>query len=334
MEYRSFGKTDLKVSEIGFGCQSLGGGLYYKDDSESIMTLQQAFGSGINFYDTSDHYSQGMSERLIGRAFKDRRDRVILSSKAGTLYYSIGNLALRMRPLLRPMSYLLHPMKISLHLMRASQKGSDFSAEYLTKAVHGSLRRLQTDYLDLFQLHKPPSSILEEGDFCETLEKLKDQGKIRYYGVSCATVDDALICLKHPGISSVQVGISLLDQEAITKLLPVAREKTLVVIARNPRAQGHLTNTLSDIMAETYARNQREFEDRKNRAKQFQFLIKENRTLAQAALQFILQLHGVSVVIPRSVNREQLEENLGALTAPPLTKEELLKIESMSRDTA
>lgn len=323
MNYRSFGKTDLKVSEIRFGCQSLGGGLYYRDDSESIMTLQQAFGSGINFYDTSDHYSQGMSERLIGRAFKDRRDRVILSSKAGTLYSSIGSLALRMRPLLRPMSYLLHPMKISLHLMRASQKDSDFSAEYLTKAVHGSLRRLQTDYLDLFQLHKPSSSILERGDFCETLEKLKDQGKIRYYGVSCATVDDALICLKHPGISSLQVGISPLDQEAITKLLPVAQEKKLAVIARNPRAQGHLTNTLSDIMAETYARNQREFEDRKNRAKKFQFLIKENRTLAQAALRFVLQLHGVSVVIPRAINRKQLEENLGALTAPSLTKEEL-----------
>jgi aryl-alcohol dehydrogenase-like predicted oxidoreductase len=329
MEYRSFGKTDLKVSEIGFGCQSLGGGLYYRDDSESIMTLKQAFDSGINFYDTSDHYSQGISERLIGRAFKDRRNRVILSSKAGTLYSSIGSLTLRMRPLLRPMSYLLRPMKISLHLMRASQKSSDFSAEYLTKAVHESLRRLQTDYLDLFQLHKPPSSILERGDFCETLEKLKDQGKIRYYGVSCARMDDSLICLKHSGISSIQVGISLLDQEAITKLLPVSQEKKLAIIARNPRAQGHLTNNLSDITAETYAKNQREYEDRKNRARKFQFLIKKNRTLAQAALQFVLQLDGVSVVIPRAINREQLEENLGALTAPPLTKEELERIFSI-----
>lgn len=323
MEYRSFGKTHLKVSEIGFGCQSLGGGLYYRDDLESIKTLHQALDSGVNFYDTSDHYSQGASEILIGRAFKGKRDKVFIATKAGTRYSPIGSLALRMRPFLRPMSHVLRPMKISLHLMRASQKHSDFSAEYLTKGVGRSLKRLQTDYLDLFQLHKPPSSILEKGDFCETLEKLKDQGKIRYYGVSCATVEDALICLKYPGISSVQVGISLLDQEAITKLLPIAKEKKLAVIARNPRAQGHLTNTLSDIMAETYARNQREFEERKNKAKQFQFLVKENRTLAQAALQFVLQLHGVSVVIPRAVNREQLEENLGALTGPPLTEVEL-----------
>jgi aryl-alcohol dehydrogenase-like predicted oxidoreductase len=167
---------------------------------------------------------------------------------------------------------------------------------------------------------------LEKGDFCETLERLKDQGKIRYYGVSCATVDDALICLKYPGISSVQVGISLLDQEAITKLLPLAKEEKLAVIARNPRAQGHLTDSLSDIMSETYARNQTEFEDRKNRAKKFRFLVKENRTLAQAALQFVLQLEGVSVAIPRAINREQLEESLGVISSPPLTKEELAKI--------
>ena len=330
MNYRSFSKTDLKVSELGLGCQSLGGGLYYRDDQESIKTLYRAFDSGVNFYDTSDHYSQGASENLIGRAFKGRRGRVIIATKAGTLYSPLGSLALRMRPMLRPISRFLHSMKISLHLMRASQKHSDFSPEYLTKAVYGSLKRLQTDYLDLFQLQKPPSSILEKGEFCETLEKLKDQGKIRYYGVSCATADDALICLKHPGISSVQVGISLLDQEAITKLLHLAKEKGVAVIVRNPRAQGHLTSALSDIMAETYAENQKEVENRINKAKKFQFLINRNRSLAQAALQFVLQLDGVSAVIPRAINREQLGENLGALTSPPLTREELTKIYSMS----
>lgn len=330
MNYRLFGKTDLKVSELGLGCQSLGGGLYYRDDQESIRTLHQALDSGINFYDTSDHYSQGASERLIGRAFKGRRGRVIIATKAGTLYSSIGSLALRMRPLLRPMSRFLHSMKISLHLMRASQKHSDFSAEYLTKAVHESLKRLQTDYLDLFQLHKPPSSILEKGDFCETLEKLKAQGKIRYYGVSCATVHDALICLKYPGIYSVQVTINLLDKEAIKKVLLHAQENKVAVIVRNPRAQGHLTSALSDIMAETYAENQKEVEDRINRAKKFQFLINKNRTLAQAALQFVLKLEGVSTVLPRVINRQQLEENLGSLNAPPLTEEELMKIYSMN----
>jgi len=326
MNYRSFGKTDLKVSEIGLGCQSLGGGLYYRDDRESIKMLHQALDSGINFYDTSDHYSQGTSERLLGQAFKGKRDRVILSTKAGTSYSSLGGLALKLRPLLYPLGRLVRPFKIYFHRMRATQKHSDFSAKYLRQAVEASLKRLQTDYLDLFQLHKPPSFALERGDFCEVLEKLKAEGKIRYYGVACSInnmIPDTLLCLKHPGISSIQITLSLLDQEAIEKVLPMAREKEVAVIARNPRAQGHLTNELQDIMGETYARNKREVEEKIKRAKSFHFLIKENRSIAQAAIRFILQLKGVSVVIPRAVNREQLKENLGALAAAPLTNEEI-----------
>ena len=326
MDYRTFGHTDLKVSKIGLGCQSLGGGLYYKDDQESIKTLLQAFDSGINFYDVSDHHSQGASERLLGQAFKGRRDRVIITSKAGLLFSAFGSFALRARPLLRPVSGFLRPMKGSLHFMRASQLRYDYSAKYLTQAVERSLQRLQTDYLDLFQLYKPSSSILEKGDFCETLENLKAQGKIRYYGVACLTVDDALICLKHPGISSVQVAISLIDQEAMTKLLPLAKEKKVAVIARHPRAIGLFTKTQSDIMGDTSAYSRTEFEERKKRAKAFRFLIKQDRTMAQAAIQFVLQLQGISVVLPRAVQREELKENLGALDAPPLTDEELARI--------
>jgi len=328
MNYRSFGKTDLKVSEIGLGCASLGGGLYYKDDRESINTLLQAFDSGINLYDTADSYGLGKSQMLIGQAFRSKRDRVIIASKIGFFYSNLGRLALRMRPLLRPVSRFLSPMKDSLHRMRASQKHYDFSPNYLIKAVDGSLKRFQSDYLDLFQLYNPPTSILEKGDFCETLESLKTQGKIRYYGVACVTVDDALICLRHPGISSVQVDISLLDQEAIKKLLPIAQEKKLAVIARHPRAMGLLTNTHSDIMGDVSLYAQGELKSKRKKAEAFRFLIKTNRTLAQAAIQFLLQLEGVSVAIPRAVDREQLEENLGALTAPPLTTEELSKIYS------
>jgi aryl-alcohol dehydrogenase-like predicted oxidoreductase len=286
MNYRSFGKTDLKVSELGLGCQSLGGGLYYRDDRESIRTLHQAFDSGINFYDASDHHSQGASERLLGRAFKDRRDRVIITSKAGLLYSSLGSLALQMRPLLRPVSGFLRSMKSSLHFIRASQLRYDYSPQYLTQAIERSLKRLQTDYLDLFPLYKPSSSIIEKGDFCETLEKLKDRGEIRYYGVACLTVDDALLCLKHPGISSVQVAISLIDQEAITKLLPLVQEKKVALIARHPRAIGFFTEGQSDIMGDASAYSRSEYEDRKKRAKAFLFLIKEGCTMAQAAIQF------------------------------------------------
>ncbi len=329
MEYRRIGKTDLMVSEIGFGCQSIGGGFYYKNNNESIRTLLEAFDSGVNFFDTSDHYSQGESEKLIGKAFKDKRDKVILGTKAGTSYSTTANLILKLRPLGRPISKYLRSMKIYFHLLRMEQKHSDFSAGYLIKAVEKSLRRLQTDYIDLFQLHKPSKLILEKGEFIETLEKLQRQGKIRYYGISCAENEDAFICFKYPGIESVQVTINLLDKKFAKEILDYASEKRVGIIARNPRAQGHLTNELSDIMAETYAQNNKEFEEKKERAKQFRFLVKPNQTLAQAALRFVLSLNGVSTVIPRAVNRRQLKEIIGALSSPQLSDEELEKIYSM-----
>jgi len=326
MDYRTFGHTALKVSEIGLGCQSIGGGLYHKDDQEALKTVDRAFDSGVNFFDTADHYSQGNSERLLGRAFKGKRDRVIIATKAGMVYSSAGSLALSMRPLLRPVRWLLQPMKIPFHLMRASQKRHVFSEAYLTEALHTSLKRLQTDYIDLFQLHKPDSDLIDKGDVLKTLEKLNAQGKIRHYGISCATVDDALLCLRHPEIASVQVTVNLLEQGAITKFLPIAKEKNVAVIIRNPRAQGHLTDYLGDITGETYARNQAEFREKQDRARRFLFLVREGRTLAQAAIQFALGLEGISTVIPRAVNRQQLEENLGALVSPLLTAEEVGRI--------
>lgn len=331
MNYKLFGKTDLRASEIGLCCASLGGGLYYKDDRESVMTLLQAFDSGINFFEVSDSWGRGDSERLIGRAFKGKRDQIIIVGRVGIVFSTLGNLALQVRPLLRPVSRVLRPMNRQLYMMRTSQKRKDFSAKHIMKTIHESLKRLQTDYLDLYQLYRPPSSVLKSGDFCETLESLKAQGKLRYYGVVCDAVEDALICLSHPGLSSVQVDISLLDQGAITKLLPLVKEKKLAVIAGHPRAMGLLTNTQSDIMGDTSSYNQIELENRINRAQALRFLIKENRTLAQAALQFALRFDEVSVVLPRAVNHKELAENVGVLTAPPLTDEELIKINSLEQ---
>ena len=165
MKYKNFGNTDLKVSELGLGCQSLGGGLYHRDDKESIKILHKAFEYGINFYDVSDHHSLGMSEKLLGRAFKDRRDRVIITSKAGLMYSQAGSFILKVRSLARPVSGFLRPFKSSLHYFRALQLRFNYSEEYITQAVEKSLIRLQTDYLDLFQLYKPSASIIENGEF-------------------------------------------------------------------------------------------------------------------------------------------------------------------------
>lgn len=331
MNYRKLGKTDLIISEIGFGCQSIAGGLYYKNNSESIKTLLEAFDSGVNFFDTSDHYSQGESEKLIAKAFKSKRNKIIIGTKAGTLYPPITHYILKLRPLIRPVSKYIRSMKIPLHLMRARQKRSDFSSKYLFLAVEKSLKRLRTDYIDLFQLHKPSKETLENGEFIETLEKLKEQGKVRYYGISCMENEDAFICLNYPEISSIQITFNLLFEERVKEILKNTQGKGVGVIARNPRAQGHLTNELSDIMAETYAKDMQEFENKKERAKSFNFLVNSKRTLAQAALQYVLSHEGVSTAIPRSLNRNQLKGNLGTLNSPKLSETELEKIYSIEK---
>ncbi len=330
MKYKNFGITDLKVSELGLGCQSLGGGLYYKDYNESIKVLHKAFDKGINFYDVSGHHSLGQSEILIGKAFKDRRDKVIITSKAGLMYTPTGFFILRLRALARPFSSLLHSVKSHLHYLRASQLRFNYSGEYITKAVEKSLARLQTDYLDLFQLYKPSPDVIKRGEFIETLEKLKIQGKIRYYGITCLTVDDAVLCLKFNNISSLQIAISLIDQEAIKKLIPFVIERNLGLIARHPRAIGLFTKNRDDIMGDSSAFSRDEFEKRKNKARKFQFLVKENRTIAQAAIQFVRQLNGISVVLPRAVNQEEIDENINSLEAPPLTDDEIKQIYSMA----
>src|SRR5688572_9095915 len=121
MQFKKFGQTDLTVSELGLGCQSLGGGLYHRDDQESIRTLLAAVDAGINFFDVSDHHSLGVTESLLGRAFKGLRDRVVITTKAGYTYAPVTRFALQVRGALRPLSGMLKPMKRSLHSARLSQ---------------------------------------------------------------------------------------------------------------------------------------------------------------------------------------------------------------------
>ena len=328
MNYRGFGNTNLKVSEIGMGCSRFGGMIDQKDTKEIVNTLLQAFDRGINFYDTADMYGNGESETLIGRTFKDKRDRVIIASKAGYCLSSTGSFATKikplLKPLLRPLIRWFRPMKKSLLQARSTQLYQNFSAPYLTQAIEASLRRLQTDYLDIFQLHDPPASLLESGDIIETLENLKSQGKIRYYGVGCRTVEDALICLKHPGFSSLQVEINLLHQEAITRLLPLAKKSNVAIIARQPFASGLIVKPLIDTKSTQYSFTEPEMQNKLNTIEKYQLLSnKGSRTITQVALQFVLKFDSVSVVVAGMSNRKQLEENISALTAPPFTEDEL-----------
>ncbi len=158
-----------------------------------------------------------------------------------------------------------------------------------------SLERLATDYIDLYQLHDPPEDVLRRGEVYETLEKLKSEGKIRSYGVA------------------------------------LARERHLAILARIPFAQGLLTNSGKETKADYLERDSKALRLRKERAQRFHFLVMEHRTMAQAALQFVLGLEGVTAAILGVSSRKHLRENLGALTAPPLTPKEQAQISQIAK---
>src|SRR3990167_1174352 len=297
MIYKILGNTNLKVSVIGMGCSGIGKSLHHRNDDESQKTLYEAFESGINFFDTAPNYSNGGSEKLIAKALKNNRDKIIIASKTGITFTTVGKIAKSVKPFLNPIKTILSPLKKNLPNLYRSQRLNDFSKESIIKTVEGSLKRLQTDYINLLLLHHPTNQILESGAFYEPCELLKSQGKIRFYGVSCDSIEHAQISLKLSGVSAIQIELNILDQEAITKVLPIAFKYKIGIIARLPLAKGLLTDQSSNTKAERWAYDWELFEERKNKAEMFKFLVKENRTMAQSALKFLLQLNEVSVTL-------------------------------------
>ena len=329
MKYRRFGSTDLLCSEIGLGCQSIGGGLF-NNNSSAEGILRKAFDGGINFFDSSDHYSMGRSEELLGKAFLRNRHKIVVATKIGTRYDAARALILGMRRFVSPFSNLLTPFRKRLHRYRAGGRGQDFSPSYVVKAVESSLRRLQTDYLDLLQLHKPPPSALTDEGLIGTLERLKQDGKVRHIGVAAATNSDAALSLGLPWVSSVQITFSLVEQGARDELsLDLPTEKA--VLARNPRGFGTLTDKGHDLTAEDYTYDDKEADRLRSMAKGFGFLVGPGRSLTMAAIKYVLQQPGITLALPRAVSPADLDEILAVSDAPDLTAEEISRAEDIWR---
>jgi aryl-alcohol dehydrogenase-like predicted oxidoreductase len=312
---RSFGRTNLNVSEFGLGCARIGG-LFSRDPTYFVDLLSAAFDAGINFFDTSDIYSQGESEKLLAQAFRHRRDQVVIASKGGYVLPSQRRIAARLKPFVRPAIRLLG---LSRHQLPGAVRGAlaqDFSPAYLRRAVEASLRRLGTDYLDLYQLHSPPTDVVEPGEWLQALETLKQQGKIRYYGVSCDSVDAARASLRHAGVSSLQVSISLLERAALD-VLPLALERGVGVIARECLANGLLVKHVAPEDMRSYCQTDEEATAKSDQIARFRSAAADNDcTLTQLALQFVSGLEGVSVSLIGVSSTEQLNALLSSGLPP------------------
>lgn len=323
MVYRRLGSTDLTVSAIGLGGGRLGATLRAGTDNEVMRMLVEALDRGVTFYDTADSYGQGKSEQLIGSAFRSRRQQVVIATKTGYRLSAAAGVAARFKPLLRPFIGTIPGLRGLPTAVRSSQVSSDFSAAYISRAVEASLRRLQTDCIDLYQLHNPSPEVLRSGEVFAVLEQLRAQGKIRYYGVAYRSVDDAVASLPPAGVASLQVPVSLVNRAAVHRLLPFCLQHGVALVARQPLASGALVP-----MGGTPGRTGGVVENG-GAACDFQFLATTSRSLVQAAIQFVLSLQGVASVLVGTSTICHLRENLGALAAPPLSDADLSRIRDL-----
>jgi aryl-alcohol dehydrogenase-like predicted oxidoreductase len=296
------------ASEVGFGGWPIGGQMWGSvEDEDSLAALQRAFDLGINFYDTADVYGHGHSEELIGQAFASLRPNVLLATKVGFDFY------------------------------RGEPAKQNFDPVYIRSALEKSLVRLRTDYIDLYQLHNPPQKLLKDDAVWDTLTALRAEGKVRYFGVSARSVNDARAYLRAaegapPGRygDTLQVAYNLLDQEAAAKGIFVeAYRQDWGIISRLPLASGMLTGKYqaghywpaTDFRA---AWSRERVIETARRAEALRFLVKPPvETLAQAALAFVLSQEALSTVITGAKTAAHVKDNAAASEFAPLPEEHL-----------
>jgi aryl-alcohol dehydrogenase-like predicted oxidoreductase len=313
MDRRRFGNTDLSVSAIGLGCARIGG-IFQGEQAGYLNLLSAALDAGINFFDTSDMYSQGESETLLGKAFRGRRDKVVIASKAGYALPSQRKMIARIKPFVRPIIRMLGLKRENLSARVMGAPTQDFSPLYLRRAIEGSLRRLGTDHLDLFQLHSPPAEAILRGDWVEILEQLRREGKVRWYGISCDTANAALAALRFAGVSSLQIPMSLLEHATADQVLPRARERGTAVIARECLANGLLAKDVTNLDLKAYCRSPQEADLRARQLAAYRKVAEANGcTLLQLGLEFVMRTEGVSVSLVGARSKAQLFETMKQL---------------------
>jgi aryl-alcohol dehydrogenase-like predicted oxidoreductase len=298
MHYRKFGKTGMTVSDIGFGGWAIGGpaaaagtpfGWGRTNDDESLAAIRRARELGVTFFDTADSYGFGRSESLLGIVLSRKRQDVVIATKVGVVRDPEGKLR------------------------------KDFSRTHILHAVDGSLKRLRTDYIDLYQLHNPTMAELRRDDIQEAMDRLQESGKIRYWGISVTTPEEGIEVVNRGWGYALQVLYNALNQAPAKELFPLAQEKGYGIIARVPLASGLLsgkfrpdTTFAADDVRQNFLTPKR-LEEVIPRVDEAKSIIGGTaRALAEGALRFVLANDAVSTTIPGMRNIRQVEMNVAA----------------------
>jgi aryl-alcohol dehydrogenase-like predicted oxidoreductase len=304
MQYRQLGRTDMKVSAISFGAWAIGGTWGTVDDEQSMKALHAAIDAGTNFVDTADVYGDGRSERLVARLCRERRgERIFVATKAG-----------RRLPTQTPEGY---------------------SRANLNAWVDRSLKNLEMDAVDLLQLHCPHPAVYDGPEVFGILDELVAAGKIRHYGISVETVDEALGGIRHPNVQTVQIIFNMLRCKPAERFFPLAKAQKVGILARVPLASGMLTGKLtrqSSFAADdhrSFNRNGEAFDKGETFSgvpydvgldvvERLRPLVPADATLTQLALRWILMFDAVTCAIPGAKTPQQASDNAASAELVPL----------------
>lgn len=315
MRQRTFGSTDLVTSEIAFGTWALGSNWWGETDDPDRL-IGRALELGVTFFDTGDAYAQGRNEELVGRALAGAdRDAIQISTKFG---------------------YVLDEGR---QVHSEGERPSDWSPEHARRALEASLRRLDVDHVDLYQLHNPRMDAIARDELFAGLEALRDEGKLRHFGVALGPAigwrDEGLRALETRDVAALQTVYNLLEQEPGSAFLDAALETGAGIMARVPTSSGLLEDkyTPETTFGPTDHRRHRPrswLVEGLQKIDQLRFLVIEGeRTMTQASLKFILQQPGIANVVPTVTSFTELEEFAGASTAPDLSDEELERVQEL-----
>ena len=289
MEYKQLGKSELQMSTIGLGCMSLSA----SKEQEAKAIIDQAIELGINYFDTADLYDKGKNEEMLGKVLKGKRDKVIIATKVGNQWKADGT------------GWDWNPHK-----------------DYILKAVESSLQRLQTDHIDLYQLH---GGTIDDpiDETIEAFELLKKQGKIRYYGISSIRPNVIREYLKRSSIVSVMMQYSLADRRPEESVFDLLQKNDIGVLARGSLAQGLLVNKpAKEYLGHTP-------EAISAAAQLVQGIAVTNQTAAQTALLFVLQQPAVTATIVGISKMEQLKEIAATANKEKLTAEAMVMLQEV-----
>ena len=306
MKYRTFADGKSSVSEVGLGTWQLGADWGDVDDKTAERILSQAVDCGVNFFDTADVYGKGLSETRIGRFMKTHSGKIFVATKLGRYPEPGGT--------------------------------ENFSLKQFRLHTENSLKRLGVDALDLTQVHCLPTEVLQQGDLFECLRLLKTEGKIKSFGLSVESMEEALLCLEQEGVASLQIIFNILRQKPITALFDQAKAKGVSLIIRLPLASGLLSGKFQADASfpendhRNYNRNGDQFNVGETfsgipfakgveLSDQLKPLVPEGMTLAQMALRWVLDFDAVTAVIPGATTPEQVQVNCSASDLAPLSRE-------------